>query len=166
VDASLGVGSGLWVSYPRDYQGWLCVAHSMILTLLASQSLHLSGSLGIDRTKDSLDGQDLASAMSIGIFRIGHFPHFDLDILGRLTGKSQTHIDRWINRLPPQEDRVDMLNGMEKDNSVPSLDVSVIVHFCSRTTRKLTCSWFSFVIGLDMMSVVSIKLKVFGNVNG
>ena len=46
--------------------------------------------------------------------------------LGRLTGDSQTHVDRRIHRLPPEKDRVGMLDRVKEDNPGPILSISVI----------------------------------------
>ena len=65
--------------------------------------------------------------MSIGIFGIDHLPHLDLDFLGRLTGKSQTHVNGRVNRLPPEKDGLGMLDRVEKDDSAPFLDISITI---------------------------------------
>jgi hypothetical protein len=85
----------------------------------------LSRSSGVQGTEEGFDGQDFASAMSIGILGIHHLPNFDLDFLGRLTGDSQTHINGSVNGLSPEWDRVGMLDRVEKDDSAPFLNISV-----------------------------------------
>lgn len=92
---------------------------------MVTAKLCLLGSLSVNRTKESLDGQDLASRMGVLVLGIVHFSHIDRYCLGRLTGDSQTHVDRRIHRLPPEKDGVGMLDRAKEDNSSPTLSISV-----------------------------------------